>query len=315
MPVRRIDVPQLGRSLSALMAAPSSAEPDTQIAGLSAYHRMGGHAIHLHGEGGETHSRRATGEWLREHGLRQAFFLCTQICHDEWDDTAQRPIDRFTPEAVHEDITTDLELLETNYLDLVYLDDRPDVRFESVIDALGREIANGRVCALGVRNWTADRICAAHDYAAHVAGQGITALITTELSPFASTSPLWPEYVPFDSTISQAVRELELVVFAHAGDATLGQCLFGDEEPAARMRPEWVQRWQHPANADIVRHIREIEGARRLKSREIQIVWMLNQSFPVVAIIGVPSLSTDIGGRYERASQLVIEESELFRLR
>src|SRR5580704_6298278 len=104
MPLRHIEVPSLGQGLSTLMIAPSSAEADAHEAGLNAYHRLGGNGIQLHGEGGETHSRQATGEWLRKHGLRQTFFLCTQICHDEWDDATQQPIDRFTPEAVHQDI-------------------------------------------------------------------------------------------------------------------------------------------------------------------------------------------------------------------
>src|SRR5690242_20397028 len=121
MPFRQIEVPTLGRSLSNLMAAPSSSQADTHMAALDVYRRLGGNCIHLHGEGGETHSRRATGEWLLSHHLRPEFCLCTQICHDGWDDFAKRPIVRFTPQAVHEDIAIDLELLGTDYLDFIYL--------------------------------------------------------------------------------------------------------------------------------------------------------------------------------------------------
>lgn len=123
MPLRQIEVPSLGRKLSNLMAAPSSAEPETHEAGLDEYRRLGGNGLHLHGEGGETHSRRVTGQWLQRHGLRSEFFVCTQICHDTWDEANHKPIDRFTAEAVATDIAVDLDLLGTKYLDLVYVDD------------------------------------------------------------------------------------------------------------------------------------------------------------------------------------------------
>jgi aryl-alcohol dehydrogenase-like predicted oxidoreductase len=314
MPLRQIYVPSLRRSLSNLMGAPSSSKADTHEAGLDAYHRLGGNAIHLHGEGGEIHSRRMTGDWLRRHGIRQDFFLCTQICHDDWDDATQQTIDRFTPEAVHHDIALDLQLLGTDYLDLVYLDDRPDLGFEAVVEALGREIASGRIRALGVRNWTADRIRDAHSYAMKAIGQGIAAVVTTELSLFASAWPLWPEYIPFDAKIEQVVRELGLAVFAHAGDYTLGQCLFGDEDALARMRPEWVQRWQLPVNADLARHVREIAEACGSTPREIQLAWLLNREFPVLAIVDLPTLLTDIGLEYERGSQSRLADTDLRRL-
>jgi hypothetical protein len=113
---RRLNVPSLRRSLSNVMACPSSAEPDSHQAGLEEYYRLGGNCIHLHGEGGETHSRRAVGKWLRERDVRPDFFLCSQICHEGWDPVGQRAIDRCTPEAVVADIAADLDLAGTDYL-------------------------------------------------------------------------------------------------------------------------------------------------------------------------------------------------------
>ena len=314
MPFRHIDVPSLGRSLSNLMCAPSSSDADTHEAGLDEYHRLGGNAIHLHGEGGETHSRRAAGDWLRRHEFREEFFICTQICHDDWDGAVQQSIDRFTSEAAHQDISMDLQLLGTDYLDLVYLDDRPALRFEAVIDALGQEIASGRIRALGLRNWRADRIRDVHSYALKVAGQGIAAIVTTELSLFVSAWPLWPEYIPFDSTLKETVNELGLAVFAHAGDYTLGQCIFKDADLLASMRPEWVERWQLPANADLAQRIQEIGAVHGLTSRAVQMAWLLDQEFPVLAIAGLPSLLSNIGVEYQQGAQAKLTDADLLNL-
>ncbi len=269
------------------MAHPSSAADTNVSANLLAYHQRGGNALHLHGEGGETHSRIAAGEWLATHECRELFFICTQVCHDDWDETAQLPIDRFTPEAFQQDIATDMALIGTRYLDMVYLDDRPNLPYEPIVQAIGLEIAAGRLRSFGVRNFTAPRLHAIHSYARSTIGQGVGAVITTELSMLKANRPLWPEYVAFDASLRQAVTDLGLSVFAHAGDLTLGQCLFGDAEPLARLRPEWVERWQHPDNAVTVEKIKALAAASGRTTRELQTEWLLNQPFPVVGIVGV----------------------------
>ena len=269
------------------MAHPSSAADTNLPANLLAYHQQGGNALHLHGEGGETHSRIAAGEWLAMYGCKELFFICTQVCHDEWDEDAQLPIDRFTPEALKQDVATDIALIGTDHLDMVYFDDRPDLTFEPIVEAIGLEIAAGRLHTFGVRNFTAPRLNAIHSYASRTIGQGVGAVITTELSMLKAKWPLWPEYVAFDATLIQTVTDLGLSVFAHAGDLTFGQCLFGDEVPLARLRPEWVERWQHPDNAVTVKEIKTLATVSGRTPREVQMEWILNQPFPVVAIVGV----------------------------
>jgi 1-deoxyxylulose-5-phosphate synthase len=310
MSLRQIYLSPLRRNLSVFMIDPSSSPDVDYEAGLQAFQRMGGNAIHLHGEGGEINSRQATGKWLRTYALRPFFFLCTQICHDDWDDAAQQSIVRFTPEALHQDIATDLELLGTDYLDMVYLDDRPDLPFEPLIEALRSEIALGRVHSFGVRNFTPERLQSAHAFAIKEMGQGIAAVITTELSLLIPNHPLWSDYVPFDNPLRQTIVELGMIVLAHAGDLTLGQSLFGEEEPLARLRPEWVQRWQNPSNRNLVSRIQEITSSHGKTPREIQMGWLLNQPYPVVAIVRLPTLQTQIGLQYEHGSHIGQEELE-----
>src|SRR5262249_1001442 len=125
MPFRQIEIPAIGRKLSNIMAHPASADAAPGEWEFEEYFRHAGNCFHCHGEGGETRTKRATGRWLRSRGLRSESFVCTQICHEGWDENEQRAIDRFTPEGLQQDIAQDLELLETEYLDLVYLDDNP----------------------------------------------------------------------------------------------------------------------------------------------------------------------------------------------
>ena len=127
------------------MACPSSAEPESHEPGLEAYRELG-NCIHVHGEGGETHSRQAVGQWLKRHGRRSDFFLCCQICHEGWDPVAQRSVDRFAPEAVAADVAGDLSLIRTEYLDLVYVANAPGGNF-------GRDGSAGLSSKQGEKFW------------------------------------------------------------------------------------------------------------------------------------------------------------------
>ena len=304
MPLRKVHIPSLARRLSCLMAAPSSADAATHAAGLDTYHAVGGDSYHLHGEGGETHSRQATGDWLRLQGRREQSFVCTQVCHDAWDAVALRPVDRFTPWAVLEDITADLALLGIDFIDMVYLDDRPGADFTGVLEALASEIAAARIQAVGLRNWTPDRIRAAHDYAVRMELPRCVAIVTTEMALFTPTAPLWPGYVPFDAGLRSVVRELGLAVFAHVDDLTIGQSLFADAEARDALRPEWLERWRTPDNMTLKQQVQALAATIGASAREINVAWLLTQDFPVIGIIGVPALLGKHGPSYERAAQL-----------
>ena len=314
MAFRRIEIPSLGRALSNVMAHPSSADADGHEAALDEYLRLGGNCIHLHGEGGEVHSRIATGQWLRRDSLRREFFLCTQICHAGWDSIGQCAIDRFNAKAVKEDIDTELQLLGTEYLDLAYLDDNPQAPLESVLEAIGHEITRGRLRAFGVRNWAVERINAARGHISREALPGVSVIVTTELSLAAATAPLWPEYVPFDRELRRMVKALGLAVFAHAADVNLGQCLYGDGDATTRFRPQWLHRWDHPANQALVPRVQRFATAHEITPREVNVAWLLNQPFPSVAVAPLPSMRGTLGTEYERASQFVLEEAELASL-
>ncbi len=272
------------------MAALSSARIETHEPGLELFRSIGGSLIHLHGEGGEQHSRKAAGEWLARNGLRSQFILCSQICHDDWDESLQQPILRFTPDAVREDISADLHLLGCDVLDLVYLDDHAELDFKPVIDAMAAEIGAGRIMHVGLRNYRPDRLAAVCAYARTVLPNGIEAMVTTELALPIASSPLWPEYVPFDSDIAAIVQNEALVVVAHGGDLTNGMCLFGGEDPSTYLRPHWIERWPAGQNERIVQDVLSRAARFAATPRAVLLAWMLTRPFPVVPVVGIPEL-------------------------
>lgn len=313
MRMDRVVIPFLfgGVEASRVMGSPSSSRPDTHASALEAFYGLGGNCLHLHGEGGETHSRTSSGEWLNRRCIRGEFILCLQIGHDDWDPANNRSIVRFSAEAVAEDISLDIKLLQSDYLDIVYLDDHPELSFEPVLDELGRQYAAGRIRAVGVRNWLPARLEKACEYAERVIPGGIAALITTELSLPASVAPLWPGYVPFCVDLVKLVHRHSIAVFAHASDFTSGQCVFGGEDAMARMRPEWVARWNIPVNERIAALVAEICVNRGVTSRAVCLSWLLSYPCTVVPILGLSDLSGPNRADYIQGMQLELSRGEL----
>jgi aryl-alcohol dehydrogenase-like predicted oxidoreductase len=307
MPLRQIEIPRFGRRLSNIMACPSSAVPDSHVPGLELFQKLGGNCIHLHGEGGETHSRTAIGEWLARRKVRPDFFLCTQICHEGWDAVAERTIDRCTAAAVDEDISTDLELLGTEYLDLVYIANPPKST-EAIVDAISGEVVRGRVHFFGVRNWTEPQIREFQQEANRRSAPGISAVVTTELALPSATCPLWPQDIPF-AQLEDVVREFGLLVLAHADGWNRGQFLF--EENDGPVQPRWKQRWDTPANCQLAQHVRQLASRRGFTPTELNLAWLFNRSFCSIGLLSLPEFLSIPSEQLERASQLVWSEAEL----
>jgi aryl-alcohol dehydrogenase-like predicted oxidoreductase len=306
MPLRRVQVPAFGRSLSNIMACPTSAEPDAHEPGLDLYHSLGGNCIHLHGEGGETHSRVATGKWLRSRN-RPDFFVCAQVCHEGWNESAQQPIDRMTPESLAEDVATDLELTGLDHLDLVYAANPPPASPERFLEAVAGEISRGRIGAFGVRNWTTEQIRFIHARLISLGTPGISAVVTTELALPAANNPLWPGDIPF-AQIEPAVREPGIATFAHADAFNQGRHLFEPTDEA--VHPRWIKRWNSPANLALAQRVREFASARNLSPAAVSLAWLLNRPFPVIALLGLSELMSTDRGVIEQASQFQLEPME-----
>ncbi|MBC8831513.1 aldo/keto reductase, partial [Escherichia coli] len=60
-------------------------------------------------------------------------------------------VPRVTPEAIHEDISVSLDTLQTDHVELFALHrDNPDVEVGPIMEAMHKEVEDGRVYAIGL---------------------------------------------------------------------------------------------------------------------------------------------------------------------
>lgn len=104
-------------------------------------------------------SELSLGRWIRSRGVRKNVVVLTKGCHP-------RERDRVTPSDLNADIEQSFERLDTDFIDIYLLHrDDPKLPVGTIMEAMHRYVVQGYVGAIGVSNWTIERIREANIYA------------------------------------------------------------------------------------------------------------------------------------------------------
>ncbi len=130
-------------------------------------------------------AERNLGRWLQRRGVRNEVVVISKGCHPRGGRARMRP------ECLEEDVASSLEALQVEQIDL-YLLHRDDqtVPVSEIVDALNRQLEAGRVAALGVSNWTHQRIEEANAYAARAGLRGF--VVSSPGLSLAKAVNSWP---------------------------------------------------------------------------------------------------------------------------
>jgi aryl-alcohol dehydrogenase-like predicted oxidoreductase len=212
-------------------------------------------------------SEAPLGRLLERHGERERLVVVGKVGHT--------PDCR--PEAVAPQLTRSLELLCTDYVDLLLLHrDDPAVAVGEFADALHREQAAGRACAVGLSNWAPERVDAFAAYArAH--GQPEPACVSNQLSLPEMREPVWPGCLRADRAWHERTR-VPLLAWSAQGRGYLGGRPDDDSEVA--------RSWASPANAARREAARAIADDLGVPPVAVGLAWVLAQPFPSWAVIG-----------------------------
>ena len=275
---------------------------------------LGGNCFYLHGEGGETQTRKNLASWIKRLGIRDDLVLFFQICHGHDEVASVLETSRFSPKSVSDDIEENLNLLETHHLDLVVLGgDNENIPAAEIIDVLEAERAQGRISAYGTFNWSPARIQEAQDYAASKELVGFSFVNTTELSLATPTSAVWEGYTPFDASMKRLVTQKQLPVLTWASD--FNQSFFIPREINRDSVPEdrRLNRWYTDENFAIRERATALGAKYGLNLRQTNVAYLLNQDFPTAVMFYQdhdPSAQ-----EYFAASSSAIRRQELQELR
>jgi 1-deoxyxylulose-5-phosphate synthase len=267
---------------------------DDRVAELiDAYLAVGGNCIdtaHIYGFG---ESEKALGRWLEGSHRREEILLITKGCHPHVDEADQFGPPRVTPEAIHSDLKESLERLGTDHVDL-YLLHRDDetVPPGPLLEALNEEKANGRIAVFGASNWTVERIALANEYAGE---HGLTGFAASSpgLSLPRPVAMQFPGTLFADDETRRWHAETRLPVFAWTSLAA--------GFSSGRFRPddtdvdESTMAFFSEDNFERMRRADELASMKGATTVQIALAFVLNQGFPVVALVG-PSGVENLNG-------------------
>ena len=239
-------------------------------------------------------SERLIGSWMRDAGVRDRIYLISKGGHPSLLGRG-----RLGRDDLERDLTASLRRLRTDRLDLYLLHrDLPGAPLEPIAEALWSFVADGRVRAYGVSNWTHERFAALRALA-----------LRRGMPPPAASSPQFslPQWVatPYPGCVSiggpgsaaalRAYRDTGAAVLAWS---PLGSGWLRASGGRARSRA-------YRGAANDARHDRLAELAKRAgrTPAQVALAWVLAHGRTVHAIVGTrrPERLAELQGALELA--------------
>lgn len=227
------------------------------------------------------HSEKAIGAWMQMRGNRENVVIQTKGGHPVREAS---DVPRVTPEAIYEDISVSLEMLQTNHVELFALHrDNPAVEVGLIMEALHKEVENGRVYAIGLSNWELPRIIEANEYAMT---HGLTPLSfnSPNFSLAKVNRPRWENCVSASEEMVRWHEQTNLPLFSwssQAGGFFSGE--FSEQDPSDT---EMVEVYYSESNWERYKRAKELAQKKGCTPIQISLAYVLSQSFPTAAVIG-----------------------------
>lgn len=282
--MKYISIKGLNKPVSVLMKGTDYFYHDSYekaAANMDAYLAIGGNSVdtaHIYAGG---QSEEVIGRYMQERGNRDQIVILTKGAHHDHNGP------RVNKKDIKSDITTSFERLQTNFIDLYALHrDDPQVPAGEVIEALNEYIADGSVGAIGVSNWTWERIRDANAYAEANGLVGFS-FSSPNLSLAKPNEPFWKGCVSADA---ETIAWHEAEQFPLLSWSSQARGFFtGRFTPEIRDNADLVRVFYSDENWQRLERAKQLAASKHVTAIQIALAYVLNQPFPTCALIGAQS--------------------------
>lgn len=264
------------------------ANADSIFKMLDAYTEYGGNVLDTAGIYNLHKSEQVLALWLKARRNRSDLVILSKCCHHYVDEQGQHYPDqkRVKPEIIIQDLQDSLTSMQVDYFDIFLLHrDDPAVSVNELMDVLEEQKSAGLIKSYGVSNWSIERIEAANRYCAAKGYAGIAAN-----SPGFSLAKVnesrWVGCKYADDRYLRWHQKTQLPLFAWAAQAS--GFFNGMYTPDNIPNQEIARVYYNEENWERIRRAGQLAArkGRQYTANHIALAYVLNQPFPVCAIIG-----------------------------
>ncbi len=277
-----VRIPHLDRPLSRLVMGSAwfyEEDSDRIEALLDAWVELGGTTIDTAENYSGGQSEIVIGRWLRASGMADRVMVISKGGH---------PYDgrnRVTAADIETDLLGSLDRLGLERIDLYLLHrDDPSVPVGEVIDILNGHREAGRITAFGGSNWSTERLAEAGAYADANGVQGFSAS-SPNLSLAVWTEPPWEACIAASDPASRAWYErTRLPLIAWSSQAA--GYFAGPNRTSDRVADAGRRVYDTDDNRERHARAEQLAAERGVAASQIALAWVLEQPFPVMAVVG-----------------------------
>ncbi|MEC0242586.1 aldo/keto reductase [Paenibacillus dokdonensis] len=254
---------------------------DKAAANLDSFMAIGGNSIDTANIYCGGQSEEVIGRYMQERGNRDQLVILTKGAHHDQNGP------RVSEQHIRADITKSFERLQTDFIDLYALHrDDPNVPAGEVIEALNEYVKAGTVGAIGVSNWTWQRIQEANEYAAahQLAGFSFS---SPNLSLAKPNEPFWTGCVSADVETCAWHEKEQLPLFSWSSQAR--GFFTGRFTPDIRDNADLVRVFYNDDNWERLERAKRLAETKQVTAIQIALAYVLNQPYPTCALIGAQS--------------------------
>jgi aryl-alcohol dehydrogenase-like predicted oxidoreductase/predicted dehydrogenase len=224
-------------------------------------------------------SEKMLGEWVKNRSIREEVVILAKGAHTPY----------CTPEGLTTQLFESLDRLQMEYVDLYMMHrDNLEVPVSEFIDVMNEHQRAGRMRTFGVSNWTVERIEAANAYARSKGLSGICA-VSNNFSLARMVEPVWAGSMSAsDPEFKAWLTKTQMPLLAWSAQAR-GFFVRGNPEDLSDQ--SLVNSWYCEDNFRRLERVRELAEKRGVLPTNIALAYVLQQPFPVFALVGPVSLA------------------------
>ena len=224
---------------------------------------------------GEGRCEEMLGQWIKDRGMREQVVIVGKGAHTPY----------CTPEWVEVQLERSLNRLQTDYVDIYMLHrDNPDIPVKEFVQALHQQKMAGRIQALGVSNWSIERVDQANRYAQQHGMSGFVAL-SNHFSLAHMVRPVWTGCVSATDTRSREWLISTGIAFMPWSSQARG---FFREQKWEEKDPQspLMRGWYSQDNLQRLERVKHLSCQRQILPNTLALAYVLNQPYLTFPLIG-----------------------------